>query len=125
MSQMRADTCIICEVIFEHVYLSPSKACRESPVDCSEGSIMAVKINEMNGMFVVEWNRREKHFHIQALGEILKGNLLAAVNGRDSGYVPVAVAQTEGEALEMSKLIGVKLRNLRRIHRVDSSDTLQ
>ena len=86
---------------------------------------MAVDINEMNGMFVVEWNRRHKHFHIQALGEILKGNLLAAVKGRDSGYVPVAVAQTEREALEMSKLIGVKLSSLRRIHRVDSSDTLQ
>ena len=86
---------------------------------------MAVKINEMNGMFVVEWNRRQKHFHIRALGEILKSNLSAAVNGRDSGYVPVAIAQTEGEALEMSKLIQVKLRSLRRAHRIDSSDTLQ
>jgi hypothetical protein len=67
----------------------------------------------------------KKHFHIHALGEILKANLLAAVNGRDSGYVPVAIAQTEGEALQMSKLIEVKLRSLRRPHRVDSSDTLQ
>jgi hypothetical protein len=86
---------------------------------------MAVDINEMNGMFVVEWNRRKKHFHIHALGEILKSNLLAAVNGRDSGYLPVAIAQTEAEALEMSKLIEVKLRSLRRPHLVDSSDTLQ
>jgi hypothetical protein len=86
---------------------------------------MAVKINEMNGMFVVEWNRRQKHFHIQALGEVLKGNLRAAVNGRDSGYVPVAIAQTKGEALEISKLIEVELRSLRRIHRKASSDTLQ
>jgi hypothetical protein len=86
---------------------------------------MAVKINEMNGMFVVEWNRRQKHFHIQALGEVLKSNLRAAVNGRDSGYVPVAIAQTKGEALEMSKLIEVELRSLRRIHRKASSDTLQ
>lgn len=86
---------------------------------------MAVDINAMNGMFVVEWNRRQKHFHIQALGEILKGNLHAAVNGRDYGYVPVAIAQTKREALEMSKLIEVKLRSLRRLHRVDSSDTLQ
>ena len=86
---------------------------------------MAVDIDAMNGMFVVEWNRRQKHFHIQALGEILKGNLHAAVNGRDSGYVPVAIARTKGEALEMSKLIEVKLRSLRRLHRVDSSDTLQ
>lgn len=86
---------------------------------------MAVDINEMNGMFVVEWNRRQKHLHIRALGEILKGNLLAAVNGRDSGYSPVAIAQTQGEALEMSKLIEVKLRSLRRVHRVESSDTLQ
>ena len=86
---------------------------------------MAVDINEMNGMFVVEWNRREKHFHIQALGEILKGNLLAAVNGRDSGYVPLAIARTKGEAVEMSKLIEAKLRTLRRLRLVDSSDTLQ
>jgi hypothetical protein len=86
---------------------------------------MAVDINEMNGMFVVEWSRRKKHFHIQALGEILKGNLLAAVNGRDSGYVPVAVAQTKGEALEMCRLIEVKLRSLPRRHPVDSADTLQ
>jgi len=86
---------------------------------------MAVDINEMNGMFVVEWHRRKKHFHIQTLGEILKGNLLAAVNGRDSGYSPVAIAQTQGEALAMSKLIEVKLRSLPRVHRVESSDTLQ
>jgi hypothetical protein len=90
-----------------------------------KGRIMAVDINEMNGMFVVEWNRRQKHFHIQALGKILKDNLLAAVNGRDTGYVPVAVARTKGEAVEMSKLIEVELRNLRRLHRVVSSDTLQ
>ena len=86
---------------------------------------MAVDINAMNGMFVVEWNRRQKHFHIQGLGEILKGNLLDAVNGRDSGYVPVAIAQTKGEALEMSKLIEVELRSLRRVHRRASADTLQ
>jgi len=86
---------------------------------------MAVKINEMNGLFVVEWNRRQKHFHIRALGEILKSNLSAAVNGRDSGYVPVAIAQTKGEALEMSKLIEVELRSLRRVHRRASADTLQ
>ena len=86
---------------------------------------MAVEINEMNEMFVVEWNRRQQHSHIQALGEILKGNLLAAVNGRDSGYVPVAIAQTKGEALEMCRLIEVKLRSLPRRHRVGSADTLQ
>lgn len=97
----------------------------KDPLIVRKGSIMAVDINEMNGMFVVEWNRRQKNFHILALGEILKGNLLAAVNGRDPGYVPVAIAQTKGEALEMSKLIEVKLKSLRRLHRVDSSDTLQ
>jgi hypothetical protein len=85
---------------------------------------MTVDINEMNAMFVVEWNRRQEHFHIRALGEILKGNLLDAVNRRDSGYSSVAIAQTKGEALEMSKLIEIKLRSLRRLHRVVSSDTL-
>jgi hypothetical protein len=85
---------------------------------------MAFDLNEMNEMFVVEWNRRQKKFHIQALGEILKSNLLAAVNGRDLGYVPVAIAKTEGEALEMSKLIEAKLKSLRQTHRGDSSDTL-
>jgi len=86
--------------------------------------IVAVDINEMNGMFVVEWNRRQKHFQIQALGEILKSNLLAAINKRDRGYVPVAIANTEGEALKMSKLIEAKLKKLRQTHREDSSDTL-
>ena len=86
---------------------------------------MAVDINELNGMFVVEWNRRQKHFHIQALGEILKGNLIAVVNGRDSGYVPVAIAQTKGEAVEMCRLIEVKLRSLPRHQPADSADTLQ
>ena len=90
-----------------------------------EGSVMAVNINEMNGMFVVEWNRRKNHFHIEPLGVILKSNLLAAVNGRDSGYVPVAVAETKGEALKMSKLIEVKLESLRPLRRVHSSDTLE
>ena len=102
-----------------------SKLVVKEPLIVRKGSIMAVDINEMNGMFVVEWNRRQKHFHIQALGEILKGNLLASVNGRDSGYVPVAIAQTKGEALEMRRLIEVKLRSLPRRHRVGSADTLQ
>jgi hypothetical protein len=85
---------------------------------------MAVDINEMNKMFVVEWNARQKKFHIQTLDEILKSNLRAAVNGRASGYVPVAIAHTEREALEMVKLIEAKLKKLRRAPRVDSSDTL-
>ncbi len=85
---------------------------------------MAVDINEMNKMFVVECNVRQKRFHIQTLREILKSNLVATVNGRDSGYVPVAIAQTEREALEMSKLIEAKLKKLRQAHRVESSDTL-
>jgi hypothetical protein len=97
----------------------------KEPLIVRKGSIMSVDRTEMNGMFVVEWNRRQKHFHIQALGEILRANLLAAVNGRDSGYVPLAIAQTKEAALEMSNLIEVKLKSLRPLHRVDGSDTLQ
>ena len=82
---------------------------------------MAVDLNEINEMFVVEWNPRKKQFQIQALGEILKSNLLAAVNGRDRRYVPVAIANTKGEALEMSKLIEAKLKSLQQNHGVDSS----
>jgi len=85
---------------------------------------MAVDINEINKMFVVEWNAKQKKFHIQTLGEILKSNLLAAVNRRASGYVPVAIAHTEREALKMEKLIEAKLKKLRQAHPVDSSDTL-
>jgi hypothetical protein len=66
---------------------------------------------------------RQKNFQIRALGEILKRNLFAAVKLRNSGYVPVAIAPSEPEALEMSKLIEAKLKNLR-AHRGDSSDTL-
>ena len=83
---------------------------------------MAIDLNEMNEMFVLEWNARQKTFQIQALGEILKSNLVGAVNGRNSGYVPVAIAHTEAEALKMSKLIEGKLKM--RGHRADSSDTL-
>ena len=83
---------------------------------------MAIKINEINEMFVVEWNAKRKALQIQALGVILKSNLLAAVNGRTSGYAPVAIAHTEAEALEISKLIEAKLKM--RGHREDSSDTL-
>ena len=86
---------------------------------------MFANIDEINRMFVVEWNRRKRHFHVLRLGEILKANLLAAVNGRDSGYHPVAIARTKAEALEMSKLIQAELKNLDRHHRVISSDTLQ
>jgi hypothetical protein len=83
---------------------------------------MAIKINEINEMFVVEWNAKRKALQIQALGVILKSNLLAAVNGRTSGYAPVAIAHTEAEALEISKLIEAKLKM--RGHHEDSSDTL-
>jgi hypothetical protein len=97
----------------------------KDPLIVRKGRIMAVDINELNGMFVVEWNRKRKHLHIQALGEILKGNLIAVVNGRDSGYVPVAIAQTKGEAVEMCRLIEVNLRSLPRRRPADSTDTLQ
>lgn len=85
---------------------------------------MAIDINEINGMFVVEWNLRQKQFRIQALGEILKSNLIAAVNGRSTGYVPVAIAQTEKEVLEMSKLIEAKLKKPHYVRDLDSTDTL-
>ena len=82
---------------------------------------MAIEINEINEMFVVEWNARQKVLQIQALGEILKHNLRAAVNGRNSGYAPIAIAHTESEALKMSKLIEARLKMR---SREDSSDTL-
>ncbi len=83
---------------------------------------MAIEINEINELFVVEWNARQKALQIQSLGAILKSNLLAAVNGRNSGYAPVAIAHTQAEALEMSKLIEAKLKI--RGRREDSHDTL-
>lgn len=83
---------------------------------------MAIDLIELNEMFVLEWNARQKKFQIQALGEVLKSNLLAAVRGLSSGYVPVAIAHTEAEALKMSKLIDRKLNM--RSQRGDSSDTL-
>jgi len=84
---------------------------------------MAVHINELNEIFVVEWNSRRNKFQIRVLGEILKNNLLAAVNGRNSSNVPVAIAHTEAEALQISKLIAANLKNLR-AHPGDSLDTL-
>lgn len=84
---------------------------------------MAIHINELNEMFVVEWNPRKNRFQIRILGEILKSNLLAAVNRRSASYVPVAIAHTEVEALQISKLIEANLKNLR-ANRGDSSDTL-
>jgi hypothetical protein len=82
---------------------------------------MAIEINEINELFVVEWNAMHKVLQIQALGAILKHNLIAAVNGRNSGYAPIAIAHTEGEALKMSKLIEARLK---RRSREESSDTL-
>jgi hypothetical protein len=84
---------------------------------------MAIHINELNEMFVVEWNARKNKLQVRVLGEMLKNNLLAAVEARNSGYVPVAIAHTEAEALEMSKLIAPKLKNSR-LQRGDSLDTL-
>ena len=82
---------------------------------------MAIEINEINEMFVIEWNARQKVLQIQALGIILKHNLRAAVNGRNSGYAPIAIAHTQEEAHKMSKLIEAKLKTR---DREVSSDTL-
>lgn len=82
---------------------------------------MAVEINEINEMFVVEWNARQKVLQIQPLGTVLEHNLRAAINGRNSGYAPIAIAHTEGEALKMSKLIEARL-TMRKSE--DNSDTL-
>lgn len=84
---------------------------------------MAININELNEMLLVQWNARQKKIQIRALGEILKSNLVAAVNGQNSGYVPVAIAHTEAEALQISKLIEANLKKSR-AHRRDSLDTL-
>ena len=84
---------------------------------------MSINISQMNEMLVVQWNSRQRQFQIRALGEILKSNLLAAVNGQNSGYVPVAIAHTKVEALEISKLIEANLKN-GRAHPGDSLDTL-
>jgi len=82
---------------------------------------MAIEINKINELFVVEWNAKQKVLQIQALGAVLKHNLHAAVNGRNSGYAPIAIAHTESEALKMSKLIEARLK---RRSPQDSSDTL-
>ena len=82
---------------------------------------MGIEISEINEMFVVEWNAKQKVLQIQALGAILKHNLRAAVNGRNSGYAPIAIAHTENEALKMSKLIEARLKKR---SREDSTDTL-
>ena len=82
---------------------------------------MAIEINEINEMFVIEWNARQKVLQIQALGASLEHNLRAAVNGRNSGYAPIAIAHTEGEALKMSKLIEARLKTR---SQEESSDTL-
>ena len=84
---------------------------------------MAVHINELNEILVVEWNSRRNKFQVRVLGEMLKSNLLDAANGRNSSYVPVAIAHTEAEALEISKIIKAKLKNLRHQHG-NSFDTL-
>ena len=82
---------------------------------------MAIEINKINELFVVEWNAKQKVLQIQALGASLKHNLRAAVNGRNSGYTPIAIAHTEREAHKISKLIEAKLKMR---SREDSSDTL-
>lgn len=82
---------------------------------------MSIEINEINEMYVVEWNARQKALQIQPLGVVLKHNLRAAVNGRNSDYAPIAIAHTVGEALKMSKLIQARLK-LR--DREDNSVTL-
>ena len=84
---------------------------------------MAIHIHELNEMFVVECKARRNKIQIRSVGEMLKSNLLAAIEGRDSGYVPAAIAHTEAEALEISRLIKAKLKNSR-AHRGDSLDTL-
>ena len=83
---------------------------------------MAIDINKVNEMFVVEWNESQNKPQIRALGELLKSNLFALVKRKNCAYVPVAIAHTEREALEMSELIETKLK--RRNHSADSSDTL-
>lgn len=84
---------------------------------------MSINISQMNEMLVVQWNAKQRKFQIRALGEILKSNLLAAVNGRNSGYVPVAIAHSKVEALQISNLIEANLNNSW-AHPGDSVDTL-
>jgi hypothetical protein len=85
---------------------------------------MAIDINEMNEMFVVEWSPSHKQFRIRTIRQMLKSNLNAAVHGQGVSQVPVAIAGTEEEALKMSNIIEVKLEKLRQAHRASSSDTL-
>jgi hypothetical protein len=102
--------------------LKPEEIVEYDRQDWAEGrDVMSIEINKINEMFVVEWNAGQKVLQIQALGAILKSNLRAAVNGRNSGYSPIAIAHTEEEALKISKLIEAKLKMRRR---EDSSDTL-
>ena len=82
---------------------------------------MAIEINEINELFVVEWNARKRLLQIQPLGVVLKHNLRAAVNGRNSYYTPIAIAHTVDEALKISELIQSKLKMR---NPEDNSDTL-
>lgn len=60
-------------------------------------------------MWVLEWSREQKCFHIETVEEMLTGNLDAFVVGHESQYVPLYFCATRGEATVCSR----RLRDLK------------
>lgn len=60
-------------------------------------------------LWVVEYSPIQKMVHVATLAEMLSTNLNLCARGVSTGYIPVAIAQTQAEAVEAARQITTAL----------------
>lgn len=61
-------------------------------------------------LWVVEWSADQHCIHIERLGDVLKTNRSTALKHGDTGFVPLAIFETQREAEDFAHVYEPRLR---------------
>ena len=60
---------------------------------------------DLSEIWIVEYSRSQRCFHVETLDEAVKANLYIAERGLKADYIPVAACRSHGAAVEASEAL--------------------
>lgn len=72
--------------------------------------------NELFDFYVIEWSEIQGAFHIDKLEDVIKNNLDAYLSGRDSGFYPLLIVESQDETSSLIKRLKSERRKNRSLN---------
>ena len=60
---------------------------------------------DLSEIWIVEYSRSQRCFHVETLDETVKANLYIAERGSNTDYIPVAVCRSHDAAIDTSEAL--------------------